>query len=138
MLTAQQAYRFQTVIHRRPWLRLVETSANQIPEALCALDPDLFLVRNVRRGCYEVHDAAVSAEYFTMVLEANELDGRIIERIRAARLDQDPIKRADEWAILERRRMQASLDTDVGAVCDNLREAIRFDTEGRHSFAVKE
>lgn len=134
MIRNSDALRFLRSIGKRHWLRLVETSSYQIPEQVLDLDRDLYVVLNTRTGKFEVHDAAVPIPAFTRILEADELDQRIIRRLHAARHANDPFAKAEEWAARERAAIARHYDDYVHGVAEVLADAAYHDLEGRRVF----
>lgn len=107
---------YYAAVRGRPWLRVVESSVLRIPERLAEVDPYLFLVFNKRQEQFEVHDAACPIPQLSYVLSAAEADMRVIQRVEMARMDREPIVRAEmeaqaERAAIDKRVADARLAT---------------------------
>lgn len=118
----------------RPWLWPIESTVDYIPQRLAEIDPDLFLVLNVKSQQFEVHDAAVPIPALTRVLEAEELDLRIVQRVRAAAHDREPFAAAERWGAEERAAMDRKTARDMRALAGDVADAIRYDVHGRQVF----
>lgn len=127
--------RYLACIGNRHWLKLEESTVDGIPQGLQALDPDLFLVFNLKTGEFEVHDAAVPVKGLTRILAAEECDGRILARVRAASHDMDPIRAAEEWAAEEQASIARKAANDREAIAYDLADAFRYAEFGKTRFA---
>lgn len=130
----KQVDRFLAAIRGRPWLRLVETSATQIPERLNELDPNLFVVYNLVKQRFEVHDCSVPFRNLTYVLQADSLDMRVYYRVLDARVELNPIGRAEEAAKVERESHDRWLDDQTRQFAKDLADAIHLDIDTQRVF----
>jgi hypothetical protein len=65
----------------KPFLMLVETSANSVPEAIDEYDPNMFICFNRLNHSYEVHSLANKGDTHTMSIPWETLDQRVIELV---------------------------------------------------------
>ena len=68
-------------VHGKPYLFLVETSVNKIPEAIEEYDPAMFICFNVLRQEYEVHSLSNRGDTHAMSIPWDTLDQRVIELV---------------------------------------------------------
>lgn len=131
-----QVEKYWGAVASRPWLRVLETSLTQIPSKIAEIDPDLFVVWNRDRARYEVHDASVSIPAFSHVLEADELDDRLLPRIWAARWAVDPMGAADTWSLYQRLESERKIAAAANGAAREMARAARFDTWGPSVYSV--
>lgn len=117
----------------RPWLRVITSTATPVPEGLHNLDPNLFVVLNIKTQQYEVHEVNPFPA-ISYVLAADELDGRIVDRARQARHDQDPFQAAEAWSREFREQADRDANRKVEAIARDLADAAAYDEGGRRSF----
>lgn len=111
---------YQAAVSTRPWLRVMESSVTQIPQRLAEIDPHLFLVFNQRQQQFEVHDAACPIPQLSYVLSAPEMDVRILQRVEMARMDREPIVRAELEALAEREAIEKRVADGRRATSESL------------------
>lgn len=129
--------RYRAALAGRPWLHLVETNVYRIPERLNEMDRDLFAVFNFKQSVFEVHDASVPIPSMTRILDAEELDGRVLERINTARHDQDPFGLAERWAREHKAAEQRRTDALAHDMARDFADVAMHAEWGQKSYKVK-
>lgn len=135
-MKSSQVDKYWGAVASRPWLRVLETSLTQLPKKVAEIDSDLFLVWNSRRARYEVHDASVPMPAFSHVLDADDLDDRLLLRIWAARWASDPIGAANVWALGERLESERKLADAASSTARELANLAAYDNWGGSSYSV--
>lgn len=137
-LKSKHIARFLAVIAGRPWLHLMETSAVRIPERIAEFDGDLFVVRNVAKRRFEVHDASVPVRSMSYVLQADELDMRVYYRLLEAQMARNPLQRAEQATAEEQASRDRWFSDQTHMFARDFADAVRIDTDMQHVFpAVK-
>lgn len=113
---------YYATVAGRPWLHVLESSVTHIPQKLADIDPHLFVVFNKKQQQFEVHDAACPIQRLSYVLSAPELDDRIVKRVDMARMDREPILRAEMEAMAERVAIEKRADDARLATVESLHD----------------
>lgn len=108
-------------LHGKPYLFLVETSVNKIPEAIEEYDPAMFICFNSLNQAYEIHSLSNRGDTHAMSIPWETLDQRVINLVW--RRDQkkhslkDIIRDIDRHndEIEERRQRQRRSDINAAA-----------------------
>jgi len=110
-------YRLQS----KPFLMLVETSVNRIPEAIEDYDPNMFICFNTLDQSYEVHSLRNKGDTHAMSIPWSVLDQRVIELVWRRDQNKHSLKEImrdidrHNKAIDERRDRQRHSDINAAA-----------------------
>lgn len=120
-------------IKRRLWgkhyLRVLETSAYQIPERLYEYDPDLFVVFNIRSQKYEIHSLANKGNTHCVTVPWDQLDVRAIELFakgdQRRRSFKEIIREIDEYNEKLERRHEKYRRDELNAMAREVRPVFK-------------
>lgn len=79
-----------------PYLKEIKTNVFHIPERLKEYDPELLIVRNMRKHRFEIHSNEQKGNTHVMTIPFNELDTRTLTHVRNHDLRTRGIKIIEE------------------------------------------
>jgi len=81
-MTMKNGRLVENFIAESPHLSLVESNVFDIPRRIREYDPTYFVVRNHRRGKFEIHNIENGGSTYCFTVPTDELDSRVIELVK--------------------------------------------------------